>query len=321
MKAAIRARYGGPESLEIAEVEKPIPTEEEVLVKVKAVSLNIADWYSMGGKPHFARLPFEVFKPKNIRLGVDLAGVVEAVGANVTDFKPGDEVFGGRNGAFAEYVCARKAITHKPANVSFEEAAAVPVAALTALQAVRDKGGVQPGQKVLINGASGGVGTFTIQMAKAFGAEVTAVCSTRNLEQARALGADHVIDYTREDFTRGSQRYDLMINVSGGRPWRECQRVLTPEAKLVIVGAPRGGGLLGPLTYIARTQLATWRSKRSTFFIAQFNRPDMDTLAAYLAEGKIRPVVEKQYAFEDIASAFRYMGEGHVRGKLVIRIG
>ncbi len=231
MKAAVRERFGSPEAVvEIREIEKPVPADDEVLVRVRAASLNMADWYDVTGRPYVGRVQMGLRKPKSERLGVDYAGTVEAVGKDVTQFRPGDDVFGGRNGAYAEYVCARedRAIVPKPADVSFEEAAAVPVAALTALQGLRDRGQLEPGQKVLINGASGGVGTYAVQIAKALGGEVTAVCSTGNVEIARSLGADHVIDYTREDFTRSDRRYDLMLDVAGSRSWSACKRVLNP---------------------------------------------------------------------------------------------
>ena len=230
MKAAVRDRFGSPDVVELRDIEKPAPADDEVLVRVRAASVNPADWYEVTGRPYVGRTQMGLLKPKSNRLGVDYAGTVEAVGGNVTEFRPGDEVFGGRSGAFAEYVCVRedRAIVPKPANLTFEEAAAVPVAALTALQGLRDKGQVQPGQKVLINGASGGVGTFAVQIAKALGAEVTGVCSTPNVDIARSLGADHVIDYTREDFTRSDERYDLMLDIAGSRSWSECRRVLDP---------------------------------------------------------------------------------------------
>jgi NADPH:quinone reductase-like Zn-dependent oxidoreductase len=321
MKALVRSRYGTHDVLEIIDVEKPVPADNEVLVKVRASSVNAADWYEMAGRPFIGRTQMGLVKPKSKRLGVDFAGTVEAVGRDVTDFRPGDEVFGGRNGAMAEYVCVRNAVVLKPANVTFEEAAAVPVAALTALQGLRDKGNLQPGQKVLIYGASGGVGTYAVQIAKALGAEVTAVCSTNKVETARSLGADHVIDYTREDFSQSGRRYDLMVNVSGDRPLAECRRVLTPEGTLVIIGAPKGGGLLGPLSYIIKLRLTSLFSRQKVvFFIAQFNRPDMKALADLLESGKMKSVIERQYALSESAEAFAYFGEGHAAGKLVITV-
>ena len=323
MRAVIRTSFGSPDVLEIQEIEKPVPADDELLVRVHAASVNPADWYGMTGTPYVGRVGMGLRKPKSERLGVDFAGTVEAVGKDVTQFRPGDEVFGGRNGAFAEYVCVRedRAVVSKPANVTFEEAAAVPIAAITALQGLRDKGGLQPGQKVLINGASGGVGTFAVQIAKALGAEVTGVCSTRNVDLVRSLGADHVIDYTHEDFTRSDQRYDLMLDVAGSRSWSECKRVLNPQATLVIVGAPKGNPLLGPLGHIVKVRLAAVRSSRKVvFFVAKFNKPDMDVLRELMESGKMTPIVDRTYELSEAADAFRYLGEGHAQGKIVITV-
>jgi NADPH:quinone reductase-like Zn-dependent oxidoreductase len=256
-------------------------------------------------------------------LGVDYAGTVEAVGKDVTQFRSGDEVFGGRDGAFAEYVCARadRAIVPKPANVTFEQAAAVPIAAITALQGLREKGQLQPRQKVLINGASGGVGTFAIQIAKALGAEVTAVCSTGNVDTARSLGADHVVDYTREDFTRSDRRYDLMLDVAGSRSWSACRRVLAPKATFVIVGGPKTNRLLGPLGHVMKKFLAGLVSSRKVvFFIAKFNKADMEALRELLEAGKVTPVIDRSYELGEIADALRYLGEGHCRAKVVLTV-
>src|SRR5436190_7491014 len=233
----------------------------------------------------------------------------------------GDEAFGGRSGSFAEYVCARMGVVRKPANLSLEEAAAGPVAALTALQGLREHGQLRPGQQVLVNGASGGVGTFAVQIAKALGAEVTAVCSTRNLEQARSLGADHVIDYTAEDFTRSGRRYDLLFDNAGSRSWSACRRVLEPHARLVLVGAPKSDPLLGPLRHIARMRLASLGgSQKLVFFIAKFNKPDMNVLRELVESGKVVPAIEKRYELSDVAAALRYMGEGHARGTPVVTV-
>lgn len=322
MKAIVCTKYGSPDVLKLQEIEKPDLADDGVLVRVRAASINPADWYAVTGTPYVARTEVGLLKPKSNRLGVDFAGTVEAVGRDVTQFRSGDEVFGGRSGAFAEYVCVRNAVAPKPANVTFEEAAAVPVAALTALQGLRDKGQIQSGQKVLINGASGGVGTFAVQIAKAFGAEVTGVCSTRNVDLVRSIGADHVIDYTREDFTRSDRRYDLMLDVAGSRSWSECRRVLNPQATLVIVGAPKGNRLIGPLGHIVKVRLAALRSSQKVvFFIAKFNKPDMVVLGELLEAGKVTPVIDRRYELSNIADAFRYMGEGHARGKVVITLG
>jgi NADPH:quinone reductase-like Zn-dependent oxidoreductase len=321
MKAIVRTTYGSPDVLKLQEVDKPALAEDGVLVRVRAAALNAGDWYALTGTPLVARVQQGLLKPKSRLLGTDFAGTVEAVGRDVTQFQPGDEVFGGRSGAFAEYVSVRVAVAPKPANLTFEQAAAVPVAALTALQGLRDKGQMQPGHKVLINGASGGVGTFAVQIARALGAEVTAVCSTRNVELVHSLGADHVIDYTREDFTRSDRRYDLLLDVAGSRSWSACKRVLKPQATLVIVGAPKGNRLVGPLSHIVKVRLAALRSSRKVvFFIAKFNKPDMAVLHDLLEAGQVTPVVERRYEFSAFTDAFRYLGEGHAQGKIVIAV-
>jgi NADPH:quinone reductase-like Zn-dependent oxidoreductase len=323
MKAAVRDRYGSPDVVEVREIDKPVPADDEVLVRVHAASLNLADWYEVTGRPYVGRAQMGLRKPKSERLGVDYAGMVEAIGRDVTEFRPGDEVFGGRNGAYADYVCARedRAIVRKPASVTFEEAAAVPIAAITALQGLRDKGQLQPGQKVLINGASGGVGTFTVQIAKALGAEVTAVCSPGNVDLVRSLGADHVIDYTREDFTRSDQRYDLMLDIAGSRSWSECRRVLTRQATLVIVGGPRANRVFGPLGHVVKTWLAGLLSSRKVvFFIAKFNKADMLVLQELLEARKVTSVIDRRYELSEIADALRYIGEGHARAKIVLTV-
>ena len=319
MKAIVHERFGSPEVLELREVEEPGVGDGDVLVRVQAASVNPADWYAMTGAPYVARVQMGLRKPK-ARLGLDLAGEVTAVGGNVTRFKPGDEVFGAGTGTLAEYVAVSEdGLVPKPANLSFEQAAAVPVAGLTALQGLRDKGSVQPGQQVLINGASGGVGTFAVQVARALGAEVTAVCSTRNVDMVASLGADRVIDYTREDFTRTDRRYDLLLDVAGSRSWPECRRVLTPQATLVLVGAPKGNALLGPLGHILKVRLASLRaSQKVTFFISKADRQDLEALAELLEAGRVSPVVERTYPLSEAADAFRYLGEGHARGKLAI---
>jgi NADPH:quinone reductase-like Zn-dependent oxidoreductase len=241
LKSIVHEKYGPPDVLELREVDKPEVGDDQVLVRVHATSVNPVDWHTMTGTPYMVRMMAGLLKPKSEFLGVDFAGTVEAVGRDVTQFQPGDEVFGARDGAFADYVCVReeRAVVHKPAGVTFEQAAAVAVAAISALQGHRDKGQIQSGQKVLINGASGGVGTFAVQIAKSFGAEVTGVCSTRNVEIVRSIGADHVIDYTQEDFTLSGQRYDLMLDVAGNRSWSDCKRVLNEKATLVLVGGPK----------------------------------------------------------------------------------
>lgn len=324
MRAAVRHRFGSPaDVVEVREVERPEPGDGEVLVRIQAASLNRADWYDVTGRPWIGRVSTGLLRPKSARLGVDYAGTVEAVGANVTQFRPGDEVFGGRNGAFAEYVCARadRAIVPKPANVSFEQAATVAIAGATALQGLRDKGGLEPGQKVLVNGASGGVGTFAVQIAKALAAEVTAVCSTRNVDLVSSLGADRVIDYTRKDFTRSGERYDLLLDVAGSRPWRECTRVLAVGATVVVVGGPKSNRLLGPLGHVAGMRLAALRSSRKlVFFIAKLEKSGMETLRELLEAGKVTPVVDRRYPLEEIGDALEYLGEGHCPSKIVVTI-
>jgi NADPH:quinone reductase-like Zn-dependent oxidoreductase len=320
MKAIVHDRFGSPEVLELREIAEPGVGDGDVLVRVHAASVNPADWYAMTGTPYVARVQMGLRKPKGNGPGLDLAGEVTAVGGNVTRFKPGDEVFGAGTGTLAEYVAASEdGLVPKPANLSFEQAAAVPVAGLTALQGLRHKGRVQPGQQVLINGASGGVGTFAVQVAKALGAEVTAVCSTRNLDLVASLGADRVIDYTREDFTRTDRRYDLLLDVAGSRSWPECRRVLTPQATLVLVGAPKGNALLGPVRHLLKVRLASLRaSQKVVFFISKLDRQDLEALRELLEAGKVTPVVERTYPLREAADAFRYLGAGHARGKLTI---
>jgi NADPH:quinone reductase-like Zn-dependent oxidoreductase len=322
MKAIVRDKYGPPDGVDLQEVEKPEVTDDGLLVRVRAASVNRVDWYDVTGTPWIARPMTGLRGPKSRFTGRDFAGTVEAVGKDVTDLRPGDEVFGGKKGggSFAEYVGVPTDVARKPVGLTFEEAAAVPVAALTALQGLRDHGQLQPGQKVLVNGASGGVGTFAVQIAKALGAEVTGVCSTRNVEQARSLGADHVIDYTGEDFTRTGRRYDLILDIAGSKSWSQCRRVLNPNAILVIVGA-KGSRLMGPLGHIAKVRLGALRgSQRAVFFVANFNGPDLAVLSELLETGKVKPVVEKRYELVEVADALRYMGEGHARGKIVIDV-
>lgn len=321
MKAIMRSTFGSPDVLELRETEQPEVGDDETLVRVRAASVNPADWYGLTGRPYAGRVAMGLRKPKSDRVGTDFAGTVAAVGKDVTHVRPGDEVYGGRSGALAEYVCVRDAVARKPTNVIFEQAAAVPVAAITALQGLRDKGGLQPGQKVLVNGASGGVGTFAVQIAKALGAEVTGVCSTGNVDLVRSLGADHVVDYTTEDFTRSGRRYDVLLDVAGSRSWSACKRVLEPRATLVIVGAPKGTRLLGPLSRIVRLRLASVGSKRkAVFFIAKLNRADLDVLRELIEAGQVTPFVDRTYPLSETAAAFRYLGEGHARGKVVVTL-
>jgi NADPH:quinone reductase-like Zn-dependent oxidoreductase len=323
MKAIVRDRYGPPDVLKLEEVARPELTDDGVLVRVRAASVNRVDWYDLTGTPLVARPMTGLRKPKGSQiLGRDFAGTVEAVGSDVTDLRPGDDVFGGKGGggSFAEYLCLATGVTRKPTNLSFDEAASVPLAALTALQGLRDHGHLQRGQRALVNGASGGVGSFAVQIGKALGAEVTAVCSTRNAEQARALGADHVIDYTANDFTEAAQGYDVILDVAGSASWSRYRRVLRPHATLVIVGGPKSA-LLGPLGHIARVKVASVRgSQKAVFFVANFNAPDLVVVRDLLESGAVKPVVERRYELAQVAEALRYMGEGHVRGKLVVGV-
>jgi NADPH:quinone reductase-like Zn-dependent oxidoreductase len=323
MKAIVYHTYGGPEVLRLEEIEKPIPGDDQLLVRVRAASVNPLDWHFVRGTPYFGRLGMGLLAPEVTRVGVDFAGTVEAVGRNVTRFKPGDEVFGGRKGAFAEYVTIRqdRAVASKPANVTFDEAASVPVAGVTALQGLRDKGGIRPGQKVLINGASGGVGTFAVQIAKAFGAEVTGVCSTRNVELVRSIGADHVVDYTREDFTKSGRRYDLVFDTIGNHSFLECRRALEPRGVYVIVGGP-SGRWIAPLDSAARALLVSrFVSQKAVMFLAELNEQDLVTLGDLMRSGKVKPVVDRRYPLSDAAAAVGYLERGHARGKVVITVG
>ena len=324
MKAIVRDKYGSPDVLELREIVKPAVEDEHVLVRVHAASVNAGDWHSMRGKPYIIRLMLGgLFKPrtKNAVLGGDLAGRVEAVGGNVTEFQPGDEVFGMSIRTFAEYVSVRKVgIVRKPANLTFEQAAAVPVAAITALQGLRDKGHIRPGQKVLINGASGGVGTFAVQIAKSFGADVTAVCSPRNVDMVRSLGADRVIDYTREDFTRDGQQYDLIFDVAGNHPFSECRRVLSPNGTLVMVGQS-GRKKISILPLLTAPLVSRLRRKQKLVsFIAKRNKEDLTLLKELMEAGKVTPVIDRSYSLREVPEALRYLGEGHARGKLVITV-
>jgi NADPH:quinone reductase-like Zn-dependent oxidoreductase len=320
MRAVVRDRFG-LEALALESVELPELPDDGVLVRVRAASLNQVDWYDVTGRPWVARPLTGLRGPKTRLTGSDFAGTVEAVGKDVADLVAGDEVFGAKKGAFAEYVCVTAGVARKPANLSFEDAAAVPVAGLTALQGLRDHGGLLPGQKVLVNGASGGVGTFGVQVARALGAQVTAVCSTRNVEQSEALGADRVIDYTRHDFTRDDERYDVILDVSGTKAWSQYRRLLSPQGVLVMVGAPKTRPFLGPLAHVLRVRLASWRgSQKAVFFVADVNRPDLDALRGLLEAGDVKPVVERRYELADVPEALRYLGQGHARGKLVVGI-
>jgi NADPH:quinone reductase-like Zn-dependent oxidoreductase len=319
MRAVVRDSYGGPEVLRVTELAKPVGGESEIVVRVAAVSLNRADWYSLTG-PYIGRPQTGMRKPRSRQIGVDFAGTVESVGANVSEFRPGDEVFGGQSGAFAEYVAVEAGVALKPGRLSFEEAAAAPMAGITALQGLRDVGRVQPGQHVLVNGASGGVGTFAVQIAKALGSQVTAVCSTGNVDTARSLGADHVVDYTAADFTRGNEQYDVVVDVAGSRSWSHCKRVLKPTGTLVLVGGPPNR-VIGPLGHVARVWLAALPSRRkAVFFVADVNQADMEALRQLLEARTVTPIVERRCDLAEIADALDYVGRGHARGKVVVSL-
>jgi len=320
MKAVVAPKYGSPDVLQLSEVEKPTLEDDRVLVRVHAASVNAMDWHLLRGKPFLVRLMgFGLLRPKHRILGGDFAGRVEAVGERETRFHPGDDVFGNQLGSFAEYVSARRErLTSKPANISFEAAAAVPVAAVTALQGLRDKGQIRPGQKVLIVGASGGVGTFAVQIAKSFGAEVTAVCSTGNVDRVRSLGADRTIDYTREDFARSADKYDLILVVNGQRRLSSYKRALRPNGRCVMIGGGSlsqlmGGGLLWPF-------LSGGKGSKYGGIMANVTTEDLDFLRPLLETGKVVPVVEKRYTLNQVPEAIKYVEAGHARGKSVITL-
>src|SRR5262249_39791355 len=326
MKAIVYHDFGSPDVLRLEEIEKPVPNDNQVLIRVRAASVNPLDWHYMEGTPYIGRLmEFGLLKPKVTRLGVDYAGTVEAVGRNVTQFKPGDDVFGARTGAFAEYVSvpADGAVVVKPANVTFEQAASVPIAAITALQALRDAAKVQPGQKVLINGASGGVGTFAVQIAKSLGAHVTGVCSTRNVDMVRSIGADQVIDYTKEDFTESGQRYDVIIDNVGNHSLLACPRSLNPKGKYILIG---GGGLndgrwIGPLVRPLRALvLSPFVTQDMGMMLAHMTKEDLTALGDLMQARKVTPVIDRRYRLDDVPEAIRYLEEGHARGKVVISL-
>ncbi len=318
MRAIVYHEYGSPDVLRCEEVQNPTPGNDEVLIRVKAASANPLDWRSLRADPFFIRLMGGLLKPKNKILGVDVAGQVEAIGRNVKEFQPGDAVFGTSDyGGFAEYVCAREdRLVPKPTGTTFEEASAVPVAAISALQGLRDKGRIHSGQKVLINGASGGVGTFAVQIAKAFGTEVTAVCSTRNLDLVRSIGADHVIDYTQEDFTRNGQRYDLILDAAAYRSIADYRRALSPEGIYVLVG--------GSMARLFQVLLVgPWYSRTGNkmgFIMARVSKKDLLFLKELLETRKVVPVIDRRYPLSDVADALRYLEAGHARGKVVITV-
>ena len=317
MKAIVYTEYGSPDVLQFKEVEKPTPRDNEVLVKIYASSANAADWHLMRAEPFLARFANGLLKPKNTRLGGDVAGRVEAVGKNVKQFQAGDDVFGSMPlselGSFAEYVCATEdALALKPARLTFEQAAAVPLAAFTALQGLRDKGQIRQGQKVLINGASGGVGTFAVQIAKSFGTEVTGVCSTRNLDMVRSIGADHVIDYTQEDFTQTGQRYDLIFDAVGNRSISDYQRALSPNGICAVAGFTNLSRLF-QVMFLGGKKIGLMET-------AKANKKDLLFIKELLEAGKVVPVIDRCYPLSEVAEAIRYLEKGHAQGKVVITV-
>ncbi len=321
MKAIVYHRYGSPDVLRCEEVAQPAVGDDDVLVRVRAASVNPLDWYSMRGTPYLFRLGTGLRKPKETRLGADVAGRVEAVGRNVTQLKVGDEVFGACRGALAEYVCAAEsALVVKPPSMTFEQAAAVPMAALTALQSLRDRGRVRPGQTVLVNGAAGGVGTFAVQIAKALGAEVTGVCSTRNVDLVRSIGADRVVDYRREDFTKTGRRYDVILDCIGNHSLSACRRALEPKGIYVVIGGS-GGPWVGPLLRLLKTLLVSpFVSQKLVVSMARRNKEDLTFLRDLIAAGKVTPVLDKSYGLREAPEAIRYLEEGHARGKVVVTV-
>jgi len=326
MKAAIYRRYGPPDVLQIEDIEKPEPKDDEVLLKVRAAGVNPLDSHLMKGRPYILRLLLGLGKPKIKRPGVDVSGEVDAVGSNVTQFKTGDAVFGMCKGTFAEYVCApESAVVIKPDNITFEQAAAAPVAALTALQGLRDRAHIQPGQKVLINGAAGGVGTFAVQIAKSFGGEVTGVCSTRNVDMVRSIGGDHVIDYTQEDFTKANptngEGYDIIFDNVGNHSLSACRRLLNPKGRVLMVGHQTGRGIISLLARLVTALLwSRFISQEFVFFIAKLNKQDLALISELMASGKVTPVIDRRYTLNQVPDAIRYLETERAQGKVVITL-
>jgi NADPH:quinone reductase-like Zn-dependent oxidoreductase len=321
MKAIVHRCYGSPDVVRYEDIAKPTPADDELLVRVHAASVNPLDWHYLEGTPYMVRLDAGFGKPENPRLGVDFSGTVEAVGKNVTRFKPGDEVFGGKFGALADYVAVPedRAVSLKPANVSHEQAAAVAIAAITALQGLRDKGHIHSGKQVLVNGASGGVGTFAVQIAKSFGANVTGVCSTKNVELVRSIGADQVIDYTREDITQGAQRYDLILDNVATHSLLEYKRILNADGVYVMIGSTDPGHWFGWLWKpLQGWVLSHFTSQKFVLILAELNKEDLSMLAGLMESGKVTPVIDRTYKLGDAAQALRYLEKGHARGKVVV---
>ena len=323
MKAIVHHKYGSPDVLELRDIDKPEIGDDEVLVGVHAAGMDRGVWHVMTGLPYPIRLAgYGLRAPKNPVIGSDVAGVVEAVGENVTRFQPGDEVFGIGKGSYAEYVCAREdKLAHKPANLTFEQAAVVAISGLTALQGLRDHGRVEPEQKVLVIGASGGVGTYAVQIAKAFGAQITGVCSTTKVDMVRSLGADHVIDYTRDDFAEGEKRYDLILDIGGNSSLARLRRALTPKGTLVITGGETDGRWLGGTDrQIRALVLSPFVGQKLGTFVCSENHEDMIVLKELIESGKVTPVIDRTYSLSEVPEAIRYLEEGHARGKVVITL-
>jgi NADPH:quinone reductase-like Zn-dependent oxidoreductase len=321
MKAIVYHEYGSPDVLRCEEIEKPLPGDDEVLIRVHAAAANPMDYHFMSGT-YVMRPMMGLRKPKMTRPGVDVSGDVEAIGAKVTQFQVGDAVLGAARGTFAEYVCSREdRLALKPANLTFDQAAAIPVAGLTALQGLRDKCRIQPGQKALINGAAGGVGTFAVRIAKSFGADVTGVCSTRSVDLVRSIGADHVIDYTRDDFTRSDERYDVIFDCVGNRPLSACRRVMVPKGIFVAAGVRPGGHWMGPLPYLLKLLVSSrFVSQKVVFFVASIGTKDLNAVKDLVEANKVTPVIDRRYPLTEAAEAIRYLKEGHARGKVVITV-
>jgi NADPH:quinone reductase-like Zn-dependent oxidoreductase len=324
MTAVVYCDYGTADVLKVMEITKPVPKDNQVLVRVRAASLNPYDWHFLRGTPYIMRLGIGLRKPSSTRLGVDFAGTVEAVGKDVTQFKVGDEVYGGKGGAFAQYICANeKSVVAKPSNISFEEAGSVHIAGHTALLALRDHGKVQAGQKVLINGASGGVGTFAVQLGKALGAHITGVCSTRNVEMVRSLGADEVIDYTKQDFANNGKQYDVILDNVPNHSLADCRRALTANGKYIMIGGggPEDGKVIGPFARVIKIMLTKpLVSQQMEMMMSDPQHEDMVYLRDLMQSGKVKPVIDRTYKLEQIADAMRYLETGHARGKVVLTV-
>lgn len=323
MHAISYDRYGSPDVLKYGETAKPSPTDDQVLIKVRAASVNPYDWHFMRGQPYLVRIAAGgLRKPKDSRLGADMAGEIEAVGRNITQFNPGDRVFGSCKGAFAEYACASESkLVMKPDNVTFEQAASVPIAAFTALQGLRDKGHIQPGQKVLINGAAGGVGTFAVQIAKSYGAEVTGVCSTRNAEMVRSIGADQVVDYTQEDFTKSAPRYDVILDCVGNHSFSECRRVLNPRGIYLATGGTTDNWMIGPLASAIKALVLSWFvGQKPVMVLAKPSQEDLAIMGELMSTRKVTPVIDRSYTLREVPDAIRYLEQGHAQGKVVITV-